>query len=391
MKKHALTLSILAMVATTPAHAIYNLYKNDGLSFDISGEVNFYAEKQKISEEATVPGRNGLAKVHTELDDQRLRLHPSRGSSWIDFRATQALPNGYRATGTLGLGYAAGAGGAFLNNANLSIDKLNVGAITFGRQYLHTGYVTRTGTFTPLDVFGEQAVRLDYYGLNNLHASAYYLLPSSTDVRNPSNSTKTEGFGASASYAIPFQDEHNLRLAAGYSNNKANPRDSGADRIGTNYDGYAVSAEYRLDKLLVAADYGRSEAKLRGRVNAGSKSDYVGIKLGYEVTPKFNLMAGYGVKETTATRQANVDGQIATNAIWSYASRDGFTDSLINSALYDKLTQKMTYVRGDYYLRDNVRLYGVVENNKLTGEVADIKDFAKVDAAAYRLGVSLTF
>lgn len=385
MKKHALTLGILAIVATTPAHAIYNLYKNDGLSFDMSGEANFYAQKQKVTEQGqSAP----LASVYNELDDQRLRLYTEQGSSWLDFRATQDLKNGYRATGTLGLGYAQGGGGAFLNNANLSIDKLNVGAITFGRQYLHTGYVTRTGTFTPLDVFGEQAIRLDYYGIKNLHTSAYYLFPSSTDVRTKSNSTKTEGFGASVSYLVPFGHEHSLRLATGYSSNRANPRT--LDRVASKFDGYAVSAEYRFGKLLAAADYGRSTADLNGALIANSKGNYMGVKVGYEITPKFNLLAGYGTKETKATRQAGISQAMIEGAILNDIARGGIAANLGESAMYDKLTQKTAYVRGDYYLRDNVRLYGLVEDNKLSGQVGG-QDYAKLEANAYRLGVSLTF
>lgn len=390
MKKHALTLGVLAIVATTPAHAIYNLYKNDGLSFDMSGEVNFYAQKQKVTEQGQSVV---LSHVYNELDDERLRLHTAQGSSWIDFRATQDLKNGYRATGTLGLGYAQGGGNAFLNNANLSIDKLNMGAITFGRQYLHTGYVARTGTFTPLDVFGEQAIRLDYYGTENLHASAYYLFPSSTDVRRPSNSTKTEGFGASLSYLAPFSNGHSLRLATGYSNNKANPRDAGTNnRTASEVEGYLSSAEYRYGKFLLAADYGQSKSTLKGNLIVNSKSDYKGVKVGYEITPKFNLMAGYGVKDTKATRPAGVN-QMAVEREISSGIRGGLGDiavSLQTSLLYDKLSQKTTYVRGDYYLRDNVRLYGLVEDNKLNGQVGG-QDYAKLENTAYRLGVSLTF
>lgn len=389
MKKHTLTLGILAIIATTPAHAIYNLYKNDGLSFDMSGEVNFYAQKQKVAEQGQT---QALSHIYNELDDQRLRLHTAQGSSWVDFRATQDLKNGYRATGTLGLGYAQGGGSAFLNNANLSIDKLNVGAITFGRQYLHTGYVARTGTFTPLDVFGEQAIRLDYYGIDSLHASAYYLFPSSTDVRSPSNSTKTEGFGASVSYLAPFSDTHSLRLATGYSNNKANPRTSGRNSVPSESEGYLSSAEYRYSKLLLAADYGQSKATLGGNLIVDSKSDYKGIKVGYEVTPKFNLMAGYGVKDTKATRPAGVNQMAVESAILSgiNGSFGSIETSLKTSLLYDKLTQKTTYVRGDYYLRDNVRLYGLVEDKKLNGQVGG-QDYAKLENTAYRLGVSLTF
>lgn len=382
MKKHALTLGIVVALASTSGHAAYNLYKNDGLSFDVNGEVNLYADKQS----PTLTGQSPiLARFYQDLSDERLRLNTASSATWVDFRASQDLPNNYRATGTIGMGYLQG-GGTQLNNANLSIDKLNVGAITFGRQYLHTGYVTRTGTYTPLDVFGEQAIRLDYYGLNNLHTSAYYLLPSSNDVRRRSDG-KIEGFGASASYVVPFSDNHSLRLATGYSKNRAFP--SSSSNTALNGEGVAASAEYRFGKLLAAADFGKQDAKYRNQWIANSSTDIMSFKVGYEITPKFNLMAGYGIKESKANRQTGIDQTAIEQQLATVASREGGT-SLLSTILYDNYKEQQSYVRGDYYLRDNVRLYGIAEQAVGTGKVADV-EYAKFKDNSYRLGVSLSF
>lgn len=380
MKKQLLVLSLLA--ASLPSHAIYNLYKKDGLSLDINGEVNLYLEQDKGTSESQ------LANIQNELTDEKLRLFPDAGASWVDFRASQELPNEWRATGTLGLGYARGNGSAFLNSANLSFDKLNKGAITLGRQYLHTGFVARTGTYSPLDVFGEQAVRLDFYGVDNLHTSAYYLLPSSSDVRSRSNSTKTEGFGASGSYTIPFSTDHSLRVAAGYSNSKANPRD--LDRYSPKSDAYAASLEYRFGKLLAAADYGRKDIKLGGNLLAKSTSDNAGVKLGFAVSPRLNLMAGYGVRKHDATYHDGVPAQAVNATIFNSIMSSGVLASTGVGFLYDNLTEKMTFVRGDYYMRDNVRVYGQVQNETIEGELTDAKKDS-VEDTSYRLGVSLTF
>lgn len=380
MKKQLL---VLAMLATTlPANAVYNLYKKDGLSLDINGEVNLYLETDKVT------GENTLANLQSELTDEKLRIFPDAGASWIDFRASQALPNDWRATGTLGMGYARGNGSTFLNSASLSFDKLNLGAITLGRQYLHTGYVTRTGTYSPLDVFGEQAVRLDYYGLDNLHTSAYYLFPSSSDVRRTSNSTKTEGFGASGSYTLGFGDKHDLRLAAGYSNSKANPRNLNA--YSPNSDAYALSAEYRLGKFLAAADYGQKDIELGGSLVAKSKSDNIGLKVGYEISPRMNLVAGYGVRKHDTTYQNGVPTAAIQAALLSEISSGGLLASASASFLYKDLKETMTFVRGDYYLRDNVRLYGQVQKEELEGKL-DNTPVTTFDDTSYRLGVSLSF
>lgn len=380
MKKQLLVLALASV--SLQSHAIYNLYKKDGLSFDVNGEVNLYLESDKVTGEST------LTNIHQELTDERVRLLPEQGASWIDFRASQELPNNWRATGTLGMGYAKGNGSSFLNSANLSFDKLNVGAITLGRQYLHTGYVPRTGTYSSLETFGEQAVRLDYYGMPNLHVSSYYLFPSSNDVRRGSNSTKTEGFGLSGSYTIPFADSHNVRLAAGFSNSKANPRNR--DRASPNVDSFGVSAEYRLNKFVAAVDYGRQDVELGGSLIAKSESDIMGVKVGYEVSPRLNLMAGYGVRERQATHQNNVSPMAIHGTIFNEVVQNGLFASTAAGFLYNEMSEKMTYVRGDYYLRDNVRLYGQVQKEKIEGKMENMPS-DKMDDTSYRLGVSLTF
>lgn len=386
MKKQVLALVVASGMMTVPSHAVYNLYKENGLSLDINGEVNLYLEQDKAS---TTGQAASLAQMHDSLTDERLRLFPESGASWMDFRGSQELANDWRVTGTLGLGYATGSGQSFLNSANVSIDKLNTGAITLGRQYLHTGFVTRTGTFTPLDVFGEQAVRLDYYGTPNLHASAYYLFPSSTDTRRQSNSTKTEGFGVSGSYVIPFSsDDHSLRLAAGLSNSKANPRN--LDTTSPDTTGYAASAEYRLGQFLVAADYGYKDTELGGTLLASSKSDYMGVKVGYEVTPRFNVVAGYGTRVSEAKYQAGATQAAVEAKILQDINQGGILASLGSGLLYNELEEKRGYVRGDYYLRDNVRLYGQVQKEKVQAKMQEA-NYAKLDDTSYRLGISLTF
>lgn len=386
MKKQLLSASLLAtfgVAMTAPSHAVYNLYKKDGISFDVSGEINLYLDRSDTEAE----GQSGaLQGYYQDLTDERLRLMTESGASWLDFRGSQQLVNDWRVTGTIGMGYANGSSG-YLNSASISFDKLNQGAVTLGRQYLHTGYVGRTGTFTPLDVFGEQAVRLDYYGTDNLHTSAYYLFPSSTDVRTQSNSRKTEGFGASASYTIPLVNDQKIRLAAGYTNSHANPRDERATR---KKDGYALSAEYRADRFLVAADYGRSDATLGGSLLAGSKADYSGVKVGVEFTPRFNVVAGYGVRDVKSTRAAGVTTAAIEAAIAANATSAGLRDNLSESYLYDRLKETKLYLRGDYYLRENVRVYLQAQRGEIQGKI-DGRNVAKLDDNAYRVGVSLTF
>lgn len=383
MKKQAIALGVITALTSTASHAVYNLYEKDGLSLDINGEVNLYLESNK----SDAKGQAGtLSSIYEDLSDERIRLFPEQGASWIDFRGSQKLSDDWRVTGTVGMGYSSGNGGGYLNSANISFDKLNTGAISLGRQYLHTGYVTRTGTMTPLDVFGEQSIRLDYYGVPNLHTSAYYLFPSSTDVREES-SQKTEGYGLSASYVMPLTGTQSVRFAGGYTNSKAN---ASSVRTPVEKQGMAGSVEYRAGKFLAAADIGRMDAKLNSSRIAESEVDYWGAKLGYEVTPRFNVVAGYGKRKADTTRQAGVSGANIIARLTSDATSRGLSADLKTTFLYDSLTETRAYVRGDYYVRDNVRVYGQVQKDDITGKVAGVEQ-ANYKDTAYRVGVSLTF
>lgn len=387
MKKTLLSALVFSTFAInlTPAHAIYNLYKKDGLSLDINGEINLYAEQDKVN----VTGQFApLANVYQELTDERLRLMPDMGSSWIDFRTSQTLRNDWRVTGTLGLGYMQGNTGIYLNSANLSLDKLNVGAITIGRQYLHTGHVTRTGTYTPLDTFGEQALRVDYFGIPNLHTSAYYVLPSSTDVREKNDgNSETEAHGVSATYKLPLSNNQSLRFGAGYSSNKANP-DRSADSVATNSRNYAVSAEYRIGSFLAAADYGRRDAKMNNsNFISGADSDYLGFKLGYEVTPRFNIMTGYGKVDS---KRSYVTGANPLMAVWTETNMAGLPLQLTYPFLFEKVEQEQAYLRGDYYVRENMRVYGQYQKEKTQAKMGN-ENYAKLDDTSYRVGVSFVF
>lgn len=393
------TVSVGAM--SVPAHAVYNLYKRDGLSLDVNGEVNvqFSNNREKFTAQSNAWAVDGMGWKHLltgayeERKDRRTRLGQDMGASWLDFLGSQLLPNDWRVTGTVGFGYFDSGTGIFLNNANLAFDKKNIGSISLGRQYLHTGYVTRTGTYTPLETFGESSVRLDYTGTPNLHVSAFYGLPATSDVRYPNNFAEVESFGASLSYKLPLAENQSLRFATGYTDTNLNPNTALNSRDGNIYPvdtkGAALSAEYRHSDFLVAADYGQQKAKLNGSTTAKADVDYLGVKLGYEFTPRFSMTAGYGTKETKRTNQAGVKSLLnsAPDCV------DQACTNLINAYepfLFDKVEEKRGYVRADYYLRENVRLYGRVDALESQMKQAG-KDIVKLENTEYRAGISFSF
>lgn len=407
MKLKNLTLAIIAIatsVASMQANAVYNLYKSNGLSLDIGGEINVAAKN--LRQQAEVQYNDGTSNQvyidattwaqlaqggYKDVADRRTRLGQDDGASWLEFRGTQKLNNDWRATGTIGFGYYDRQTGAYLSNANLAIDKLNVGSLSVGRQYLHTGYVARTGTYTTLETFGGASVRLDYTQVPGLHLSGYYNTPSSSDVRTKSTA-EVEGWGASASYRHPFGNQHSIRLAAGYSDSRANPANKGvsSNQVPVSSQGYAGSLEYRIDGFLVAADGGKKKEDLNGSVTDSANSDFWGVKVGYQFTPKFSMTAGYGQKDTERTNVANA---VVTPYYISGVTTGGTYENMAtvySSFLFDQVKEQKAYVRGDYYLRDNVRVYGRVDKEEIQTKLNG-HNFAKLDNTGYRLGLSLTF
>ncbi|OOS07840.1 hypothetical protein SAMN02745664_1015 [Moraxella cuniculi DSM 21768] len=436
-------LSKLAMVVgtvglATSSQAVYNIYKKNGLSLDINGQVDIQATKKDQQHNVLFDAdgydwyRSGTTSRTSLVDtsynltntDKKPRLNQTSGVSYVEFRASQELPYDWRVTGNVGLGYS-DSRDMYLNNSSISFDKKNQGAISIGRQYLHTNYVNRTGTDTPLDIFSSSALRLDYYGIKGLHTSAYYSFTGINDVREEDNSGLKSGFGASVSYRYPFADNQSVRVAAGYSQNKANPaysnttytglNSSGRNTVFQNYgwventlnrypektQGAAVSLEYQAGPFLIAADAGRKKESMSdqrvpldsntttyGTVLDNKKTDYVGAKFAYDINPVVQISTGYGVKKTKSTLKEGAKPLFAT---WPANRLEGFSyvdgDELY---LFDKAKSKEIYAQIDYRIRPNVRLYTRYDREKTTYQVANT-DYAETKDANVRAGVVFSF
>lgn len=428
ISKTAFRLTKLAMVigvagVTMNAQAVYNLYKKDGFTLDINGQVDVQATKQDYKHEVLHdwdafdwllgyengvrrPYRNTMANTYTKTStDKEARLGQTHGVSFLDIRGSQILPYDWRVTGNIGLGYQSDRN-MYLSNSSLSLDKKNIGAITLGRQFLHTNYVNRTGTDTPLDIFSSSALRLDYYAPKGLHASAYYSFASINDVRNNDNTGIKSGYGASLSYRVPFAPNQSVRFGAGYTVHTANPKydevmfgtppnrfdygwaDNNLNRYPAKAEGAALSVEYQAGKLLLAADVGQKKETMSKDTRTlldTKKSDYLGAKIAYDITPVWQMSVGYGIKKTNTTLKRGV-APLAfdwDNGDWGYIDGD-------EKYLFDKAKTKETYFQTDYRIRPNVRLYGRYDTEATTYTVAD-KDFGKEKDNNIRAGVVFTF
>lgn len=390
------------------ASAVYNIYRNNGLTLDINGQIDVQGTKSDVTRTALqnadyYPAAGGYQAVTAgqELSstDKKTRLNQNHGVSFVDFRGAQVLPQDWRVTGNVGLGYS-DANNLYLSNASLSLDKKNIGAITLGRQYLHTNYVNRTGTDTPLDIFSTSALRLDYYGLKNLHTSAYYSFIGYNDVRTENNTEQKSGYGVSLSYRVPFANNQSLRFGAGYSQADFNPvttglawRSNTLNRYPEKAQGVAGSLEYQVGKFLVAADFGQKKETMSKSTSTPldtRTTDYLGAKLAFDINPVWQISAGYGTKKADTTLKSGVaalsNDAVALNAVGGLNSYV----SPVDNYLFSKADTKEMYIQTDYRLRPNVRLYGRYDDETTTYKLNGA-DFSKAKDKNARIGFVFSF
>lgn len=415
LTKLALAASALGMAFN--ANAIFNLYNKDGLSLDINGQIDIQATKNDRTHTLLQDGADlvytqagtlqfaNTSKAGAVIDstDKETRLNQNQGVSFIDFRGSQKLPNDWRVTGNVGTGYSDDRN-LYLSNSSLSLDKKGIGAITLGRQYLHTNYVGRTGTDTPLDIFSTSALRLDYYGIKGLHASAYYSLAGSNDVRKENNTELESGYGASLSYRFPFSDKQYVRFGAGYTQSDFNPVTTGnawfsnqntLNRYPQEAQGVAGSLEYKYDRFLIAADVGQKKETMSKSEKTPldtRKTDYLGGKVSFDINPIFQVSAGYGVKKAKTTLKAGAT-PLTNNINSIFLGHSAFHPSFVGLQemyLFDKADTKEFYVQADYRIRPNVRLYGRYDEENTTYKVGGT-DFSKVEDRNARAGLVFSF
>lgn len=393
------------------ANAVYNIYKKDGLTLDINGQIDVQATKSDVTRTAlkdadyypVTGGYQAITAGQTISDtDKKTRLNQNQGVSFVDFRGAQVLPKDWRVTGNVGLGYS-DARNLYLSNASLSLDKKNIGAVTLGRQYLHTNYVNRTGTDTPLDIFSTSALRFDYYGLKNLHASAFYSFVGYNDVRTENNTEQKSGYGASLSYRVPFANNQSLRFGAGYTQSDFNPVTTGTswrsntlNQYPEKAQGVAGSLEYQVGKFLVAADFGQKKETLSKSTATPldtRTTDYLGAKLAFDINPVWQISAGYGTKKADTTLKPNAfalsNDAVTLNGAGGAAALVSYV-SPVDNYLFSAADTKEIYIQTDYRLRPNVRLYGRYDDETTTYKLNGA-DFSKAKDKNARIGFVFSF
>lgn len=376
-------LAITVAAASFSVQAAYNVYKKDGLSLDINGRVA--AEYQKRSQKLKITNQDiphyrfsqsknkyvlGTLEREYEEDDRRSRLGYNNHASYLQIRGKQRIDENMHATGTVQIGYHS-SDNLYLSQANVALDYRNWGTLSVGKQYLHTGYVSRTGTFYPLDSYGNSSIRADFTAVPNLTLSAFHLFPGRGDTRRQGYDV-TNGSGFSGSYLYSFAPDHSLRVAAGVSRSKVNVPEQVLYRA--KKSAVASSLEYRFRKLTLAADVGREDEDYKTNLYSEAKANSWGVKAEYDFTERFRAALGYGRKVTKRNR---TDG-------FSYVA------TALQDEAFNKTQMNRYYVKADYDLRENVSIYGRFDLRDTKNTLID-KEFSKRRGKEVTAGIAINF
>lgn len=386
-KFYLLFLATLGTVLSPSVYAAYNIYAKDGLSVDISGSVS--AEYKKRSEKVNVNLKDykywwksqdrKSPSVPTNKDfeetDRRGRLGLNSGSSWLEIRGTQRIDQDWRATADTQIGYYNGYqdDSLYIQAANVSLDRRNWGSVSIGKQYLMGGSIPRTQLFYPIDGWANSSIRADLTYVPNLQISVDHIFPSKDDVRVENNYSVVQGSNIGASYIYRIEPDHSVRFGLAYGNKKRNIQ---KDAIWAEKKSQAAlaSIEYKFKGLTLAADLSKEKLTL-GRGKADRKS--WGMKVAYDITPRFSLSTGYGQQKRKASLEQG------------YASLP--TDHLVDDYdNFDKINENKYYAQAEYLFRENVKFYTRASFNQTKNYVGS-ELFTTLKSREINAGVSVTF
>lgn len=346
-KRSALSLCVItALLAAQPASAYFNLYKKDGMAFDLYGGLEAYATKDSSEYNFDASKNPRLTHIvdqtyNERLTDEQVRLGHNNNSAYMGFRATQIINKDWTATGNIQLSYQNTAN---VDNANISLARKGVGNIAVGRQWLHS--IRSTGTYSVMSSFADTALRADYIGMPNLHVSGYYLFPELGDTRKYARDTSYQaksGFGVSGLYTFDMGARNTLDLGLAYADRTHNVDQNSlywetapnpAKDAEVFYSiwtpkkitAFAGSAKWQYNNLAVAVDAGQSVGEINSDNILKETTDPVvasvkdvttkayGVKVGIDVNPKLNLNAKYGVRTLSydVKGRQNVIGNVGT-------------------------------------------------------------------------------
>lgn len=377
-----------ASFITTPAFGAWldnNL--RDGLNFAVSGTVapslgkthsNFryvYPNKDIAGNPAEIEAM--LAGIDRQEADERARLDGFDSAAiWL---VTQKRLNRNLSLSGNVLLYGMPSGfdkGTLYYGLNLRHDTYGSLGINSGNSF-DTSDITPSRTYNPLDS-QSTALSLSYTQIPNLTLTGFYAFAESPNTSFVDTALH-KGYGVGASYEFDFAPRHNLTLGAGYTDGKRHV-DLKDDRVSKQKQATAVGINYQYQNWTLGVDAGQAKEDFDGRRIASTDSKNMGVRVGYEFTPRLSAFMSYGTKVSDKVAQQDKALDFASLA----------TRGINESNLFDKVEQKMVRVGAEYEVYSGISINANVSSNKTTNYVSEGK-FSERDSLSYNTGVTFSF
>ncbi|MDD0824726.1 porin [Mannheimia sp. AT1] len=284
MKKTLVALAVTAFAASASATTVYEA---EGTKVDLDGSLRLVlerAEKKVAKQDGSVKKTN----AHT-----RLRNAGSR----FGITAKHQLADDFYALGRLEFRFDKGEndndgfGDVYTKRAYAGFGSQKLGQLTFGRQLTIADDLSQSkdyeyginpkGDYIPTS--GNQVVRYDYNGVENLQLSANYNFAQERDATGEVLPEAVQNaYGVGALYNV---DNWDLRAAYGHTNYKTA---AGSEKH--RKDAVLGSLGYTVDALKLSFDAGYAHEN-----NEGAKTNkfYVSPNFAYQVTPASSVYGNY--------------------------------------------------------------------------------------------------
>lgn len=285
----------------------------------------------------------------------------------------------------------------------------DLGDISFGRMGV-TINPQNTDTYSPFSSVNRNSgisgatITFDKYA--NWNAKAFYSLPTTDNTRAPSSMTH-RGYGASASYTHKMTPNHFVTLEGGYSTFERHPNFNRAQLI-PNVGGqhiyqsaikehnYGGSLTYRYADWTTSLDFGRKEGKIPDAPIVDKVDiDNFGVKVAYQVTPRFEVSGAYGIQKSDANEAhpwelsvPQIFPKPAANA--NARQREYLQRRIFEQYLFKKIHSEQIRLDATYKFGDNFSGRAIVMRENIDNYVPEGK-FSERQNTEYGVGLTYVF
>lgn len=284
MKKTLVALAVTAFAASASATTVYDA---EGSKVDFEGSLRLVLDR---SDSKTVNNTNAVVSkkdAHTGIRN---------AGSRFAVKVKHNLAQDFYALGRVEFRFNKdakddGFGDLYAHRAYVGLGSKQYGELTFGRQVVIADDLSQSTDYNyginPKDDYiptaGNQVIRYDYRGIENLHLSANYNFAQERDAAGEVLVDKLQNaYGIGALYTV---DNWDLRAAYGHTNYK-----TATNSTKHRKDGVLGSVGYKIGDLKLSFDTGYRHEKQEG--NKGN-AFYVSPNFEYQVVPASKVYGNY--------------------------------------------------------------------------------------------------